>query len=207
MKVTDAQLFNLPGQTPDIHPDAEQLALLLEPAIDPVERERLLDHLANCASCAAAMQLVMELENETSTLSEALTIAPQATDRQRNRWLFPLATAASLFACALLITSLLPGRHDQNLQTVRGSSVQLQPALGQVLTRQPETLAWQSTFEVPVYVLLMDGTARELWQSEPSELSSLPVPANLDLQPGTYFWQLQDSRHTVVAGPYWFKIE
>lgn len=207
MKITESQLLNRTRPSPDQHPDADQLVQLLEPTMDAVERERLLDHLSTCSHCALAMQQVMALENDTVALAESLASASQLQGRPPRRWLPPMALAASVLLCALLLIILLPDHLNEQDPIVRGTSESSRPAAGQVLTTPPASLGWQAAYRTPVNVILMDAAARPLWQSAPTEQDSVRLPNDLALQPGQYFWQIYDSTNTVVAGPYWFEIQ
>lgn len=160
-----------------------------EPSLPASERERLADHIGQCAECADAWRLARDL---------APAFAMPARRHARwQRWL----PAAALVALTTGLAVWSPFRTILPPSEVRGSrsAIVTEPVDGAILTGRPPNLAIAGA---PIAeggaagaseryeFAIVDARATELWTGTSSGTPRIEVPATLELPPGTYYWRV-----------------
>ncbi len=159
-----------------------------EPSLPARERERLADHIGQCAECADAWRLARDLAPAFS--------APAPQRAQWRRWL-PAAALVAL-TTGLALWSRFPA--PEPTSEVRGgrSAIVTEPADGAILTRQPSTLAITGALPAELgsprsterfELVILDARATELWTATGIGAAKVEIPAELGLPPGTYYWR------------------
>ncbi len=161
-------------------------------------RERAIDHVVRCASCARVYRGLTELEEGAREFDkrapQVLGPAPlDALGTTRWVWWGGLAAAATLvWAIAQPRPALAPAPQP-NGSELRGPEqtrpVLLEP-LGAVV-RWPERLHWEPVAQVRGYrVTILDGEGNELWASPLLAETAIAWPAQVPARAGRVYWQV-----------------
>jgi hypothetical protein len=204
MRVTDGELRRLyqdraTSADRSRCPVAGELAALAGGDLVDSERQRLLEHVAECASCALELKL-------------AADVASAARVRPRSRPLLPtLALAATtllVIGAGVWFATLQPGPTGD---AVRGGGGVF-PAPAVELAEPPTRLAWPPHAGATGYrVTIFDERAERLWQSPRLGGAQLDLPpeARAVLHPGaTYLWlvEVEGQAARRELGPYRFTL-
>jgi anti-sigma factor RsiW len=161
-------------------PSPEELSATARGGLDPAQRERMLALLANCARCAALVQVAAELE------STAPTTTPRAP-RPRS-WVWLGAAATAVFAVLLVAPwrSPVPG-------PTRGEAAAVEPAPDAILAAPPAELRWSPVAGLACRATLRSDDAEILAHST-SVLDgrfALDADTRARLVRGGYLWSVE----------------
>lgn len=161
-------------------------------------RERAIDHVVRCGSCAHVYRGLSELEEGARRFDKGVpqTIGPaplRALHTTRWGWWGGLAAAATLvWAIAQPRPALAPAPEPSGSE-LRGPAdvrpVLLEP-LG-TIARWPERLHWEPVGQARGYrVRILDGDGDELWASSVIAGTSMAWPPPVQPRPGRIYWQV-----------------
>jgi hypothetical protein len=231
MQVTDDELRRLyqARTTKDDRsgcPGAAELAALASAELGSTERLRLLEHVAECASCALELKVAGEAAPWSAELSREIAggsrpapalpasrFASRAPERRYSRRLLPSVAAAAVTVLAIgagvwlfMSPAAPPG------DVMRGDSDLVAPAPGSELDQAPARLAWPPQAGAAGYrAVLFDASAERLWESPPLSGTELELPpeARALLRPdATYLWlvEVEGPATRRELGPYRFAV-
>lgn len=191
-------------------PDANTLAALAAGALDPARRDAVLDRIATCASCAAALRVAIDARDYADELApaiaarEASTVTPLWPRTRRTPAMFAMA-ASVLVAVGVGTLLLRPPAPD----VVRGAALAaLEPVDGAALDTAPARLAWACPAPAAVAVELHDATGARVWAASTQACSvDLPASARERLVAGDWLWQVRAADGSVLAGPFRFRVD
>ncbi len=161
-------------------------------------RERAIDHVVRCASCARVYRALADLEEGAREFDkrtpQVLGPAPlDALGATRWVWWGGLAAAATLvWAIAQPRPALAPAPAP-NGSELRGPAA-TRPALLEPLgavTRWPERLMWEPVAQTRGYrVTILDGEGNELWASPRVAETAIAWPLQVAPRAGRVYWQV-----------------
>jgi hypothetical protein len=161
-------------------------------------RERAIDHVVRCGSCAHIYRGLSELEEGARRFDrrapQALGPAPlDALHTTRWGWWGGLAVAATLvWAIAQPRPALAPAPEPGGSE-LRGPATarpELLEPLG-VISRWPERLRWEPVAQARGYrVRILGGEGDELWASPVLTAATVAWPAQVAPRPGRTYWQV-----------------
>lgn len=159
------------------------------------EREIALDHVTRCVDCARIFRAI-------DTLAEgAREFDPGVPSRAGSVLRFPrgLLLGGLAAAAAVAIVLLRPVTSPEIPESpagdgFRGSRASLDPVaeapLGRVLGL-PTALRWRGLSAPALYrVVILDAEGEPVWSSAEVDGTALAWPAELELKPGSYYWQV-----------------
>jgi len=161
----------------------------------PADREKALDHVTRCAACARIYRALDAL-SEGARAFDAGVPAPAARVLPFSRGLLlgGLAAAASLAVILLrpAATPEVPRSSPGN--GFRGAPSSLDPVpvapRGRV-AGIPTELRWHGTSAPALYrVMILDADGETVWSSGEIDGTALSWPRELELKPGSYYWQV-----------------
>jgi hypothetical protein len=157
----------------------------------PAERHEIFDHIASCASCAAAFRLARGLSQEKSSQQDGQVESFPVPQPRWHRWGAALGAVAAVLILAVLIP--LWNRPDP----YRGGESEIQSQIPEnaPLPRDQAVLRWSagppgSLYEVHVLtregqeILVESGLTKAHYKIPPSALSGVPADTVL-------YWQVK----------------
>jgi hypothetical protein len=163
---------------PTQHPDDGSIARYLDATVDRAERDRIENHLADCADCRIALGEITDI----------------LATRPRRRWM-PLAPIMAAAAAVLVVVwsgsvtpDHAPRTRDPALTEALGPSALL--PVGSV--PGVDLLRWNAVPGAGRYRLNLFGTdGRVLWQATVTD-TVVDLPDSVRLAPQTaYYWQVR----------------
>ena len=106
---------------PGAHPDADQLSIFVEGAAGAHERERMLEHLAECGECRQAVFLMRRRDEN------AASPAPARWEWRGQRWLAPAGLAGAVLACGLTGVLVYRSSHPADLNGTQQTAREQKP--------------------------------------------------------------------------------
>ena len=159
----------------------------------PAERHEIFDHMASCASCAAAFRLARGLSQEEAPQEKTGRVAqvkafPRLVARPWLRWGTALAAAAAAVVLAVQLPGWLSRPGPYRGGEVR--EIRSQIPEGTILPREKADLRWTagppgSVYEVRVLtpegreIAVESGLAEPRWRIPASALTAVPSNAVL----------------------------
>jgi hypothetical protein len=153
------------------------------------ERREVVDHIAECAACAADWRVAMA-PAESMAAPEALPVRARAGARSRWPWL--VAAAAALLVVTLVAVDRMSGRGDAPPVYRAGEVASIRSLVDpdETLPRDRALLRWSSAGEEARYSIEIDtlglepvsearGLAQPEYQVPPEDLAGLPPRATL----------------------------
>lgn len=203
-----ASTANCPGTGRDC-PDADAISALAAGTLEPARREAVLDRVATCASCAAALRVAIDAHEFARELAPVVAArdAPTVPQLQRRGRRAPavFAMAASVLVAigvgTLVVVPPTP-------EVVRGAALAaIEPIDGASLRAAPARLAWACPAASAATVEVLDATGEVVWAGPARECTvDVPASAREQLVAGDWLWQVRASDGTVLAGPFRFRI-
>jgi hypothetical protein len=176
-------------------PTAQEIAATARDELDSAQRERMLAIVANCARCAALVQLAGDLDAGSAPDARV----PSAPRPRPLRWL-----GASLAAALVLVAVVLTRPPSPSI--TRGGDGAVEPAPSATLSEAPAHFAWDAPADLACRVTVRSAAAEVVLQSsalvggrfEPD------ADARARLGAGDYLWTADcgASRY----GPYAFTV-
>jgi hypothetical protein len=185
------------GHADHQHPSEHDWERLACGELEAGERERILGHTRGCADCAAVGRALRSLTEAARAFDPAVTElqpAPRIGGFGARRSLLLGLAASVLFLlfrpAADPSTPPLP-----EAATYRGGAAVLAPApltpRGSVASL-PAELSWTPISEPALYrVIVLNADGDPVWSSGEVDAATLPWPADLQLRPGRYSWQVE----------------
>lgn len=206
---------------PEACPDEALLFAFATGAISDVEtQEACVQHLAVCAECRAAVQIVFDSESLAADLAKDLEaaappkplptsadIAPRLARNGRARRLWPLGLAA---AAALVLAALIaPWRTNPDFGAVRApAAAAVQPPDLAVLRAPPTALRWPCTTAAARYeVSLLDATAQPFWQGQTSTCGIELDPTLFAGRHGSFYWRVTPGIDDAPSSVFAFQLQ
>jgi hypothetical protein len=173
------------------HPGDEAWEALALGELATPEREQLFDHVTACAACADIYRGLKTLESEARAFDPGVPRSAAApASRGRGAWYAGLAAAAVLVLAIALPFRTTP---DPPPDVVRGPVVSTPIALAPVgdLSSAPTDFRWTPLTGAARHRVELSGADGDLlWTSRDLEGTHTTWPAELRLDPGTYFWRV-----------------
>lgn len=206
---------------PEACPDEALLFAFATGAIgDVATQEACVQHLAGCAECRAAVQIVFDSESLAAELANDLEVAampkplpasaasvPRLARNGRARQLWPLGLAA---AAALVLTVVIaPWRTIPDFGAVRApAAVAVQPPDLAVLRVPPTVLRWPCTPAAASYeVSLLDATAQPFWQGQTSTCDIELDPTLFARRQGSFYWRVTPGIDDAPSSVFAFELQ
>jgi hypothetical protein len=174
-------------------PDPDRLWAAATAESPPAERHEIFDHIASCASCAAAFRLARGLSASSQEKSSQIAPFPRLQPRRWQRW-----SAAFAAAAAVLVLAVLLPRWWNRPELYRGGEAS--EILSQIpddapLPRGQADLRWTagppgSQYEIRVLtrdgreIAVESGLTEAHYRIPPSALSGVPAGTVL-------YWQVK----------------
>jgi hypothetical protein len=179
-------------------PTALEIAATARDELDSAQRERMLAIVANCARCAALVQLAGDLD--TGSAPDAPDARVPSTHRPRPlRWL-----GASLAAALVLVAVLMTRPPSPSI--TRGGEGSVEPVPSATLSEAPAHFAWDAPADLACRVTVRSAAAEVVLESSALIGGRFePDPdARARLGAGDYLWTADcgASRY----GPYAFTV-
>ena len=173
----------------------EQVVGYVAGTLDPMERERVEAHLADCAECTSEVV-------ETSRL--------RRRDRASPRWLGVAAAAAAIIGVVIVGPRIIPRRAQA--PTIRGTPSELTvspvaPADDVTLQAFPEFTWHPLTGATAYHVAVTRATGDSVWDITTRDTTARPTVS--EIEPGLFYWYvdalLEDGR-SIAGGVHRFRI-
>jgi len=176
-------------------PDPDRIWAAAIAEAPPAERHEIFDHIASCASCAAAFRLARGLSQERSSQQDGQVEPFPASQPRWRRWGAALAAVAAVLALAVLIP-----RWNRPEPYRGGESREIQSQIPDEapLPRGQAVLRWTAGppgSQYEVRVLTRDGREIAVESGLTEAHYQIPPPALSDVPAGTVlYWQVKALR-------------
>jgi hypothetical protein len=191
------------------HPAEATLAAYLDGELSVAERTDVEAHLAECASCRAALaDTVAILDGADSHVENRRAATPVPPTRRRAPWpLVGLALAASVAGIVILRPSVPSTDVDSRTRDQRVGAADerirqlaaIAPADGATQLAAHPTFVWASDSVDRYRFALLAEDGATIWSRELSD-TALAIPADVTLDHGrSYFWRVDAMSAGIVA--------
>jgi hypothetical protein len=167
-------------------------------SLSPLDRERALAHVVDCASCARLYRAVDALRSEAHAFDPGAP-KPEAARRRPVVPIGRLALAAAAVAAVTLSVVLLrrdlsPGSTEPVARSATGALLLAIEPSGK-LGKPPGRFRWQAVAGVETYrVLLFSADGLPVWSSGDVTATEVPWPAAIEARRGGFLWRVEGWR-------------
>ena len=200
------------------HVDDEQLVRLASNEVESDERNRIMDHLAQCEDCAFIWRAVEQVQKAAPTFDPGAVPesapGPATVGERSLRPATWVALAASVIAALALATwTGRSARVPDPSRVVRSAAVAapIPSSPGEAERVADPSFSWEGVDGAEAYRLeLFDRLGQPLWTSGVIHGLAASWPDSVEKVPGTYFWRVAalrgDGEDPVTSGLVSFEL-
>jgi hypothetical protein len=198
-------------------PSAETILQILEKALSPKKKEKVIDHIVKCAYCLREFELLLNFVRDENEITEEISVFLREKGREigsprkklkigaiisglfsqrHSIWRLAAVSMALLIIAGLLlilIRPILKSALDEERGKARDQVRLLSPTRGQT-GALPLVFHWQEVRQAELYQLeIFDGSLRLLWRSPQITEHSYELPLEVTKkveENKVYFWMV-----------------